>query len=168
MIVIVAGVSGSGKTTIGSLLAARLGWKFEDADDLHPAANIAKMRAGMPLTDEDRRPWLDACGAWMDQRAAAGESAVIAVSALKRHYRDQLSAKRPDVRLVFLQVDRATLAARLASRHGHFFRPVLLDSQLAIAETPASAEGDIVVDATAPPEQIVQEIIDRLGLKDAR
>jgi gluconokinase len=167
MIVIVAGVAGSGKTTIGSLLAARLGWKFEDADDLHPKANIAKMRAGVPLTDEDRQPWLEACGAWMDQRTAAGESAVIAVSALKRHYRDELHTKRPAVRLVFLHVDRATLAARLASRHGHFFRPVLLDSQLAIAETPASAEGDIVVDATGTPDVIVQEIIERLGLKPA-
>jgi gluconokinase len=168
MIVIVAGVAGSGKTTIGSLLAARLGWKFEDADDLHPVANVAKMRAGVPLTDEDRRPWLEACEAWMDQRTAAGESAVIAVSALKRLYRDQLGSERPGVRLVFLHVDRATLAARLASRHGHFFRPVLLDSQLSIAETPASAEGDIVVDATASPDVIVQEIIDRLGLQPAR
>jgi gluconokinase len=167
MIVIVAGVSGSGKTTIGALLASRLGWEFEDSDDLHPAANIAKMHAGVPLTDEDRRPWLDTIAAWMDQRTAAGESAVIACSALKRSYRDRLGDGRPDLRIAFLHVDRATLHARLAGRHGHFFRPALLDSQLAIAETPSSAAGDIVVDATAPPAAVVQEIISRLGLKQA-
>jgi len=167
MIVIVAGVSGCGKTTIGTLLATRLGWEFEDGDDLHPAANIAKMRAGVPLTDEDRMPWLDAIAAWMDQRTAAGESAVLACSALKRSYRDRLGEGRPGLRLVFLQVDRATLERRLAGRHGHFFRPALLDSQLAIAETPSAAAGDIVVDATAPPAEIVQEIIDRLGLERA-
>ena len=167
MIVIVAGVSGSGKTTIGALLASKLGWEFEDGDDLHPAANVAKMHAGVPLTDGDRQPWLDAVTAWMGQRAAAGESAVIACSALKHSYRDQLGDGRPDLRIAFLQVDRATLHRRLAGRHGHFFRPALLDSQLAIAETPSSAAGDIVVDATAPPDVVVQEIISLLGLEHA-
>jgi gluconokinase len=90
MIVIVAGVSGSGKTTVGSMLAGRLGWRFADADAFHPAANIAKMRAGLPLTDADRRPWLRAIGAWMDERTEAGESAVVTCSALKRAYRDAL------------------------------------------------------------------------------
>ena len=114
MIVIVAGVAGSGKFTIGSLLARELGWEFEDGDDLHSAASIAKMKAGHPLTDEDRRPWLGAVAAWIDQHAEAGRSGVIACSALKRSYRDQLLDERPELRMVFLEViDRETLVARL-------------------------------------------------------
>ena len=104
VIVIVAGVSGSGKTTVGAMLAGRLGWRFADADGFHPAANIEKMRAGIPLTDQDRWPWLLAITAWMDERIAAGESAVLGCSALKRSYRDMLLGGRPDVRMVFLVV----------------------------------------------------------------
>jgi DNA-nicking Smr family endonuclease len=114
MIVLVAGVAGSGKSTVGSLLARQLGWEFEDGDDLHPAANIAKMRAGVPLTDEDRRPWLLAVAAWMDQVLAAGKSGVIACSALRRSYREDLRAGRPDLQIVFLQVSYDILAARQA------------------------------------------------------
>jgi gluconokinase len=166
MIVIVAGVAGSGKTTIGSLLAQELGWEFEDGDDLHPAANIAKMKAGHPLTDEDRRPWLDAVAAWIDQRAAAGRSGVIACSALKRSYRDALLDGRPELRMIFLEViSRDTLAARLKGRHGHFFRPEMLDSQLAAVEPPIPAERVIVVDDDSPPADVVREIIQRLGLR---
>src|SRR5580658_3511458 len=102
MILIVAGVSGSGKTTVGALLAGRLGWRFADADAFHTAAAIAKMRAGIPLTDEDRWPWLRAIGAWMDERIAHGESAVITCSALKRAYRDALLAGRPEARMIFM------------------------------------------------------------------
>ena len=166
MIVIVAGVAGSGKTTIGSLLAGELGWGFEDGDDLHPAANIAKMKAGHPLTDEDRRPWLNAVAAWIDQRAAAGRSGVIACSALKRSYRDELFAGRPELRMIFLEVNsRDTLAARLKGRHGHFFRPEMLDSQLAAVEPPIPTERVIVVDDDSPPADVVREIIQRLGLQ---
>src|SRR5215510_9519235 len=104
MIVVVAGVAGSGKSTIGSLLAGELGWEFEDGDELHSAANIAKMKAGHPLTDEDRRPWLGAVAAWIGQCAAAGRSAVIACSALKRSYLDQLLDGRPELRMFFLEV----------------------------------------------------------------
>lgn len=164
MIVLVAGVSGSGKTTAGALLARRLGWAFEDGDELHPAANIAKMHAGVPLTDEDRRPWLATVMAWLDGRIAAGEQAVIACSALKRRYRDQLRQGRPELRIVFLQASRATLATRLARRHGHFFQPGLLSSQLADAEVPPPSEPALVVMAGRPVAAVVDDIIDRLGL----
>ncbi len=166
MIVIVAGVAGSGKSTIGSLLAWELGWDFEDGDDLHSAASIAKMKAGHPLTDEDRRPWLGAVATWIDERAAAGRSGVIACSALKRSYRDQLLDGRPELRMVFLEVvDRETLVARLKGRHGHFFHSELLDSQLAAVEPPLPAERVIVVDDDNPPAEVVREIIRRLGLE---
>ena len=165
MIVVVAGIAGSGKTTIGSLLARELGWEFEDGDDLHPAANIAKMKAGHPLTDEDRRPWLAAVAAWIDQCAATGRSGVIACSALKRSYRDRLLDGRPELRMIFLEViGRDALAARLKGRHGHFFRPEMLDSQLAAVEPPIPAERVIVVDDDNPPADVVREIIQRLGL----
>ena len=166
MIVMVAGVAGSGKSTIGALLARELGWEFEDGDALHSAANIAKMHAGIPLTDADRRPWLGAVAAWIDQRAATGRSGVIACSALKRSYRDQLLAGRPELRMIFLEViSRDALAARLRGRHGHFFRPELLDSQLAAVEPPLPAERVIVVDDDNPPAEVVREIIQRLGLE---
>ena len=126
MIVIVAGVSGSGKTTVGAMLAGRLGWPFADADDFHPAANVAKMRAGIPLTDADREPWLRAIVAWMDEHIARGESAVVGCSALKRSYRDELLGGRPEARMVFLATDRDVLARRLAARLGHFFPEQLL------------------------------------------
>jgi len=164
MIVIVAGVAGSGKSTIGSLLAWELGWEFEDGDDLHSTASIAKMKAGLPLTDEDRRPWLSAVATWIDERAAVGRSGVIACSALKRSYRDQLLDGRPELRMVFLEVlDRETLVARLKGRHGHFFHSELLDSQLAAVEPPLPAERVIVVDDASPPADVVREIIRRLG-----
>ena len=140
MIVIVAGVSGSGKSTVGALLAGRLGWRFADADEFHPAANVEKMRAGVPLTDEDRWPWLRTIAAWMDERIAAGEQAVITCSALKRSYRDVLLAGRPQARMVFLTPDREVLARRLAARHGHFFPEELLGSQFADLEPPAPDE----------------------------
>ena len=140
MIVIVAGVSGSGKSTVGALLAGRLGWRFADADDFHPAANVEKMRAGVPLTDEDRWPWLQAIAGWMDERIAAGEQAVLTCSALKRSYRDVLLAGRPQARMVFLAPDRDVLARRLAARHGHFFPEELLGSQFADLEPPAPDE----------------------------
>jgi gluconokinase len=164
MIVLLAGVSGSGKSTVGQLLASRLGWPFIDGDSLHPAANIAKMRAGVPLNDEDRRPWLEAVAAAMDDHIAAGRSAVITCSALKRSYRDLLLTGRPAARLVFLDAGRDLLAARLAARHGHFFRADLLDSQLATLEGPQPGERVLTVPAVGPADQVAEQIICRLGL----
>jgi carbohydrate kinase (thermoresistant glucokinase family) len=159
MIVIVAGVSGSGKTTVGALLAGRLGWRFADADDFHPAANVEKMRAGIPLTDDDRWPWLRAIAAWMDERIARGESAVVACSALKRSYRDLLLGGRPDAQMVLLAPDREMLARRLAARHGHFFPEQLLGTQFAALEPPEPEEHVLILIPTGDPQATVEEII---------
>jgi len=164
MIVVLAGVSGSGKSAVGTVLAARLGWPYEDGDALHAPAEIAKMRSGVPLTDADRWPWLAAVAAWMDQRIEAGEPAVVACSALKRSYRDYLYRGRPGLRIVILHGDPETLAARLAARRGHFFPPGLLESQLADLEMPGDAEPTLVVSVTRSPAEIADEIIRRLGL----
>jgi gluconokinase len=159
VILIVAGVAGSGKTTVGALLAGRLDWRFADADAFHPEANIAKMRAGIPLTDTDREPWLRAVGGWMDVRIAAGESAVVTCSALKRAYRDTLLAGRPAATIVFLQVSRDVLVRRLTSRRGHFFHEDLLNSQLADLEPPAADERVLMVPAEADADRTVARII---------
>ncbi len=159
MIVIVAGVSGSGKTSVGALLAGRLDWRFADADDFHPAANVAKMRAGIPLTDTDRWPWLRAVAAWMDERIGQGEDAVLACSALKRSYRDLLLDGRPAARMVFLALDREVLARRLAARHGHFFPEQLLSSQLDALEPPAPDERVLTVVPADTPAGTVDAII---------
>lgn len=158
MILIVAGVAGCGKTTVGALLAGQLGWRFADADTFHPAANVAKMRSGVPLTDEDRKPWLRAVADWMDATIAAGESAVLACSALKRSYRDELLS-RPEAMMVLLQVDRDVLVRRLISRNGHFFPEKLLDSQLKILETPGPDERVLVVHVDGDPAQTAAKII---------
>jgi gluconokinase len=159
MIVIVAGVAGSGKTTVGAMLAGRLGWRFADADDFHPARNVAKMRAGIPLTDEDRWPWLEAIAAWMDDRIAAGQDAVITCSALRRSYRDLLLNGRPQAWLVFLDIDRERLEQRLSHRHGHFFPAGLLDSQLAAVELPGPDEHAAVIVPANEPAQTVALIL---------
>jgi carbohydrate kinase (thermoresistant glucokinase family) len=164
MIVLLGGVAGTGKTTIGSVLASRLHWPFVDADVFHPAANIAKMRAGVPLRDADRAPWLARITAWMDARIAAGESVVGGCSALKRSYRDQLLDGRPTAWLAFLEIDRALAHARLAARQGHFFAERLLDSQFAELEPPQHEQRLLVLDAARPADQLAQEIIERLGL----
>jgi gluconokinase len=164
MIVIVAGVAGSGKTTVGKLLASRLGWIFADGDSFHPPANVAKMHAGTALTDADRWPWLRAIVAWMDERAAAGESAVVACSALKRSYREMLLSGTTPPRMVFLVIPHDADVARLTARHGHFFPERLLDSQFAALELPQPPEPVLLVPATGTPEQAVDEIMRDLGL----
>jgi len=167
MIVIVAGVSGSGKTTVGTLLAAKLGWPFADGDSFHPAANVAKMAAGVALTDDDRWPWLAAIGAWMDDRSRDGGSAVLACSALKLAYRQDLLADRPQARMVFLDSGHDTDARRLAARRGHFFPALLLDSQFDILEPPRPDENVLVLAAGGTPDELVAEIISGLGLRPA-
>ncbi|MGO8882317.1 MAG: gluconokinase [Streptosporangiaceae bacterium] len=168
MIIIVAGVSGSGKSTVGALLAGRLGWAFADGDSFHPAANVTRMAAGIPLTDDDRWPWLAAIGAWMDEQAAAGHSAVVACSALKRAYREVLLNGRPEARLAFLDVGHDMDATRLTARHGHFFPPRLLDSQFDDLEVPRPEEGALVVPANGTPEELAGAIADGLGLTAAK
>lgn len=159
MILIVAGVSGSGKSTVGALLAGRLHWQFADADTFHPEANIAKMRAGIPLTDTDRQPWLRAVAEWIDAQIANGQSGVITCSALKRAYRDLLLTGRTGATMVFLQVDRDVLDRRLMTRHDHFFPEKLLDSQLATLEPPAPDERVRTVLAEGDPAQTAAKII---------
>ena len=147
VILIVAGVSGSGKTTVGALVAGRLQWQFADADTFHPPENVEKMRAGIPLTDEDRQPWLHAIEDWMDTQLSAGHSGVVTCSALKRAYRDELLDGRPDVTMRFLLVSRAALERRVSARPDHFFPRQLLDSQLAALEPPAPDERVLTVPA---------------------
>ena len=150
-VIVVMGVSGAGKSTIASMLALRLGWTYEDADWFHPPANIEKMHSGQPLTDDDRWPWLEAVAAWIDETRGAGRHGVIACSALKRAYRDEMLSGRPAAVMIFLQVSRDVLARRLAARHGHFFPEKLLDSQLETLELPAPDEHvlTVVVDGDA-------------------
>jgi gluconokinase len=159
---IVMGVSGSGKTTIASELAARLGWTFEDGDRFHPASNVAKMAAGHPLTDEDRWPWLQAIADEIDAVCQRGEHVVIACSALKRAYRDLLVHGRNDVRIIFLNGTQALIADRLARRKGHFMPPGLLDSQFKTLELPKVDENPLTVSIDAPVEAIVDEIARQL------
>jgi len=159
MIMLLMGVSGCGKTTVGDQLAERLGWPYQEGDALHPPANVAKMAGGMPLTDADRLPWLAAVAAWIDARRAAGECGVVSCSALKRAYRQLLIGDRPDVRLVYLQGSRDQLAERLAARTGHYMPAGLLDSQLATLEEPTAAEQPLVVTIDQPVEAVVTAIV---------
>jgi carbohydrate kinase (thermoresistant glucokinase family) len=161
---IVMGVSGSGKTTIGEQLAARIGWRYEDADIFHPAANVAKMSAGQPLTDEDRWPWLRAIADEIDRASAAGERVVIGCSALRRVYRDVLVHGRHDVRIIYLQGTPALIADRLGSRKGHFMPPGLLTSQFKTLEPPTPDEHAVTVSIDAPAEIIVDNILRQLKL----
>jgi gluconokinase len=171
MIVVVAGVAGSGKTTVGRQLAARLDWAFADGDTFHPAANVAKMRAGLPLTDADRQPWLAAMESWMDDVLASGQSAVLACSALKRSYRHELLDGRPQAVLVFLDITQSVCHARLIGRTGHFFLEPMMASQFQALERPDPEEArvhDLPVGDDESPGQVVTEIIAQLSLEPAK
>lgn len=161
MVVIVMGVAGSGKTTIGRRLAEALGWPFADGDDLHPPANLEKMAAGLPLTDADRLPWLRELRRRIERHLAAGENAVIACSALKASYREILAGDRERVHFVHLTGSPELIRRRLEQRQGHFMKVQMLDSQLAALEPPADA---VAVDVAGSPEEIVAEIRRRLGV----
>ncbi len=160
--VIVMGVSGTGKSTVGVALADTLGIPFVEGDDLHPAVNVAKMAAGIPLTDADRAPWLDRIAAELDSPV------VVACSALKRAYRDRLRAAAPDLALVYLHGTPQLLAARMQGRTGHFMPTALLDSQLATLEEPAPDENAIPVDVALRPDEIVELVVGRLRKEEGR
>lgn len=166
-VLVVMGVSGAGKTTVASALARQLGWTFQEGDTLHPPANIARMTAGIPLTDADRGPWLAAVAEWIDRRRAAGMPGIITCSALRRAYRDVIVGGRPDVGLVHLHGSRQLLAARLATRQGHFMPASLLESQCDTLEEPGPEERPLVLDASHDAASLVAEVIRHFGLGDS-
>ena len=166
-VLVVMGVSGSGKSTIAAMLAHRLQWTYEDGDWFHPKSNVEKMHHGEPLTDEDRLPWLRAIAAWIDDTLKAGNHGIVACSALKRSYRDILVGDRRNVRLVFLNGDRDLIARRVAARADHFMPASLLDSQFAALEVPAPDEHPIVVSIAPHPRQIVDAIVRKLDIGPA-
>ena len=157
MIIVIFGVSGAGKTTVGKMLAEQLGWRFLEADDFHPAANIEKMRNGHPLTDEDRWPWLDGLRKQIERPLFAGENAVLACSALKRAYRDRLRVS-DEIKFVFLRGDYALVEKQLRSRRGHFMNAALLQSQFDDLEEPQLHENVLTVELGRTPQEIVEEI----------
>lgn len=161
MIIILVGVSGSGKSTVGRLLAERLAWEFHDGDDLHPEENVRKMATGTPLTDDDRWPWLERIGEMMQECDDAGRNAVIACSALRTAYRDYLLRHSPAVDLVFLRGQRDTILERMQRRSDHFMPADLLDSQFDALEEPQHA---VIADAAKSPEEIVEHIVQELSL----
>lgn len=160
--VVVMGVCGCGKSTVGERLARELGALFIEGDAFHPPANVARMAAGIALTDADRQGWLEALAAQLADARRAGRSVVLACSALKRRYRDVLRQGAPDLRVVHLAGDRAMLAVRLAARQGHYMPASLLDSQLATLETPDPDERAITLDAGAPTDRLVQSALTQL------
>ena len=163
MIIIIFGVSGAGKTTVGELLARELGWHFFEADDFHSPANIKKMRRGVPLTDDDRWPWLETLRELIKQRVASHENAVLACSALKRAYRKHLRVS-VEVKLVFLRGDYALVAEQLRHRRGHFMDPGLLRSQFADLEEPQPEEEVVTIELGRTPHELVKEIKTKLNL----
>ena len=163
MIIILTGVSGSGKTTIGRLLAENLGWSFYEGDDFHPQVNIEKMRQGIPLNDDDRKPWLRNLRQLIDELVLKKEMAIVACSALKSSYREMLAGNNKDVKFVFLKGDYQLIEERLNNRSGHFFGANLLKSQFEVMEEP---EFGLTVDISQEPNAIVDEIMKGIGLRE--
>jgi gluconokinase len=160
MVILLMGTTGAGKSTVGKLLSARLGWTFLDADDLHPQSNIEKMKHGIPLTDADRIPWLEKIHAELLSLAQQGKSVVLACSALKQRYRDQLSAGI-DMRTVYLRGSYEVMRQHIASRHGHFAGESILAGQFADLEEPQDA---LILDVSRTPQELCDEVIHRLHL----
>ena len=163
IVLVVMGVSGTGKSTVAGMLAGRLGWDLEEGDDLHPAANVAKMASGQPLTDEDRWPWLEKIAAWIQVHTASGTPGIVTCSSLKRAYRDVL--RGPGVAFVHLDGTREMIAERLNKRLDHFMPSALLDSQLATLEPLGPDENGIVVQLGKRPKDEVKEVMTRLHLE---
>ena len=162
-VVVVMGVSGSGKTTVAERVAATFGWAFQEGDKLHPAANVAKMAAGHPLDDADRAPWLAIIADWVDARLRAGENGLITCSALKRAYRDRIGNGKPGLQIVYLHADRSTLQAHVQGRQHEYMPTTLLDSQLSTLEEPGPDEHVIEVDVSKTVEETVAHVIRQLG-----
>ncbi|MDR6686997.1 gluconokinase/shikimate kinase [Arthrobacter sp. 1088] len=162
-VLVIMGVSGSGKSTVAGVLAGKLGWDLAEGDDLHPEANVAKMHSGQALSDEDRWPWLGIIAQWIREHTDAGTPAIITCSALKKKYRDVLRGE--GVVFVFLQGSKDKISDRLASRHGHFMPPSLLESQFEALEEPTEDENYISLCVSASPAEEADEVIERLGLR---
>jgi gluconokinase len=163
-ILVVMGVSGSGKSTVAGALAERLGWALAEGDDFHAPENVAKMQSGTPLTDADRLPWLKTIAGWIETRLKAGQSGIVTCSALKHVYRDLLAGGHPEVEFVYLKGSPAVMAQHLAGRHGHFMPASLLASQFDTLEEPGADEPVLTVDVDQPIDAIVAEILGKAGL----
>ncbi|MFI0447185.1 gluconokinase [Actinomadura sp. 6N118] len=163
-VVVVMGVSGSGKTTVGTKVAELLGWEYADADAFHPPANIEKMSSGHPLNDADRMPWLQAIAEWIRGHLESGTPGVVSCSALKRSYRDLLTGGHPEVHIAYLDGDRDLIAGRMRERKGHFFQAEMLDSQFRDLEPPTPDEIAVHVPITGTPDEIAELIVKALGL----
>jgi carbohydrate kinase (thermoresistant glucokinase family) len=168
LVIVLMGVSGSGKSTVGAELSRALGWPFRDADSFHPAANVEKMSHGVSLTDEDRAPWLAAIAQWIDERRRLSDPGIVSCSALKRAYRRQIIDGREGVRLVYLRGDKELIAERMRARTGHFMPVSLLDNQFATLEQPRNDEAPLIVSIAPPQQQLAAAIIQALGLEARR
>lgn len=164
VVLVLMGVSGGGKTTVAELLSQELGWPYDEGDSLHPPANVEKMASGRPLTDEDRRPWLDEVAARIERRLDAGENGIVTCSALKRSYRARLNRRGAGVVFVHLAADFATIANRLDARRGHYMPTALLQSQFEALEEPGPDEPAVRIDVRGTPRDIADHIIEELGL----